>query len=171
MSAATPKVNVPLVQGSAATLRRQTIGAKVVWLAAFLTLVACTDAPCVVVHSAAGKEVNVRVEIANTNEMRQRGLMYRKQLADDAGMLFVFPSAQPQQFWMKNTPLPLDMIFIGADRRIVGIVENTKPFSTEGRGVGKPSKYVLEVNGGFSAKHGLRAGDRVDFHGIADSKN
>lgn len=108
----------------------------------------------------------MRVELANTPDTRTRGLMYRKHLDADAGMLFVFPQPAVQQFWMKNTPLPLDMIFIGADYKVVGIVENAKPFTTTGRGVGKQSQYVLEVNGGFAARHGIREGDRVDLLGI-----
>ena len=105
----------------------------------------------------------VTVEIAATPEARAHGLMYRRDLAADAGMLFIFPTASEQRFWMKNTPLPLDMIFIGANRRIIGIVADTRPFSTNSLGVGGLSQYVLEVNAGFSAKHGLAAGDLVDF--------
>ncbi len=120
------------------------------------------------VHTGTG-EHKVRVEIANTAVTRTRGLMYRNKLDQDAGMLFVFPREETLQFWMKNTPLPLDMIFIGSDFKVVGIVENAKPFSTTGRGVKEPSRYVLEVNGGYSAKHGLKPGDRVEFHNVPPS--
>ena len=94
--------------------------------------------------------------------------MYRTDLGGDAGMLFLFPQDEDLQFWMKNTPLPLDMIFIDASRTIVGIVADTRPFSTQARGVGKPSRYVLEVHAGFCATHGIASGDKVDFVRFAD---
>ena len=74
-------------------------------------------------------------------------------------MLFLFEESAPHGFWMKNTLIPLDMIFIGEDGRIVGIVESATPGSTALRDVGAPSRYVLEVNGGWSAARGVRPGD------------
>lgn len=130
------------------------------------TLAACAHGPRVVVHAARGP-VTVSVEIANTPATRERGLMYRNDLSADAGMLFLFPQDEDLQFWMKNTPLPLDMVFIDASHTVVGIVADTRPFSTQARGVGKPSRYVLEVHAGFCAKHGIVAGDRVDFLEVA----
>ncbi len=85
-------------------------------------------------------------------------------------MLFVFPSETPQQFWMKNTPLPLDMLFIGTDRQVVGIVADTRPFSTNPLGVAAPSQFVLEVNAGFCARHGIETGTRVDFVGVPSTE-
>ena len=117
----------------------------------------------------AERTVRVTIEVAATPDARAHGLMYRRDLGADAGMLFVFPSASEQRFRMKNTPLPLDMIFIGADRRIVGIVADTRPFSTTTLGVPGQSKYVLEVNAGFSAKHGLAAGDLVEFADVPET--
>lgn len=127
-----------------------------------MTLAACTRGPRVVVHTARGP-VAVSVEIVSTPDTRERGLMYRNDLGTNAGMLFLFPREEPQQFWMKNTPLPLDMIFISTSRSIVGIVADTRPFSTQGRGVPVPSQFVLEVHGGFCATHGIAAGDKVEF--------
>jgi uncharacterized membrane protein (UPF0127 family) len=127
-----------------------------------LFLAACTQTPHVVIHSASGP-VRVTVEIADTPDARARGLMYRRDLASDAGMVFIFPNEVEQRFWMKNTPLPLDMVFIGSDRRVVGIVGNTQPFSTQSLGVAAPSRYVLEVHGGFCAGHGIAVGDTVEF--------
>ena len=126
---------------------------------------ACAKEPRVVLHTARG-DVPVTVEVADTPERRNLGLMFRKDLPAEAGMLFVFDGSAPHTFWMKNTPLPLDMIFIGEDRRIVGIVKDTVPYTTTSRGVGKPSRYVLEVNAGFSARHGVQDGDRVTFDEI-----
>ena len=81
-------------------------------------------------------------------------------------MLFLFEKPAQLMFWMKNTLIPLDMIFIGADRRIVGIVENAEPQTTTGRRVEGPSQYVLEINGGFAAKLGVTAGGEVDFRDV-----
>lgn len=132
-----------------------------------LLTAACVQGPQVVIRSARGP-VTVKVEVADTPDARAHGLMYRRDLAADAGMLFVFPNESDQQFWMKNTPLPLDMIFIDTARTIVGVVADTKPFSTQARGVGKPSRYVLEVHAGFCAKHGIATGDKVDFVEVPD---
>jgi uncharacterized membrane protein (UPF0127 family) len=136
-------------------------------LLALVALAACTRGPRVVVHAARGP-VAVSVEIANTPTTRERGLMYRNNLGTDAGMLFLFPRDDKLQFWMKNTLLPLDMVFIDASRTVVGIVADARPFSTQGLGVGKPSRYVLEVHGGFCARHGITAGDKVDFVEVPD---
>lgn len=130
-----------------------------------LTESACAKEPRVVLHTARG-DVPVTVEIAATPERRSFGLMYRKDLAADAGMLFIFEHSEPLTFWMKNTPLPLDMIFIGEDRRVVGIVKDAVPYTTAPRGVGKPARYVLEVNAGFSTRHGVHDGDAVSFEGV-----
>jgi uncharacterized membrane protein (UPF0127 family) len=125
-------------------------------------LAACSQRPAVVIHTSR-ETVTVSVEIADTPDKRATGLMYRRDLAPDAGMLFLFPAASAQKFWMKNTVLPLDMIFIGVDHKIVGIVADAKPFTTNPLGVDEPSLYVLEVNAGFAAKHGLAVGDEVGF--------
>jgi uncharacterized protein len=125
-------------------------------------LAACSQPSAVVVHTRR-ETATVRVEIADTPDKRATGFMYRRELAADAGMLFLFPAPAPQKFWMKNTPLPLDMIFIGPARTIVGIVADTKPFSTNPVGPDEPSLYVLEVNAGFAAQHGLAVGDQVEF--------
>lgn len=129
---------------------------------------ACSRTPQLIVRSTRGP-VTIKVEIADTPDARAHGLMYRQDLAADAGMLFIFPTESEQRFWMKNTPLPLDMVFIGSDRRIVGIVPDTRPFTTNPLGVAALSQYVLEVHAGFCAKHGLSAGDAVEFVRIPNS--
>lgn len=129
---------------------------------ACLALAACAQRPEVLIHSARGP-VTVQVEVADTPDTRARGLMYRRDLAPEAGMLFIFPAETEQQFWMKNTPLPLDMVFIGKEFRIVGIVANTRPFTTNPLGVEALSQYVLEVHAGFCAGHGIAPGDQVEF--------
>ena len=120
-----------------------------------------------VVLRTSGGDVPVAVEIADTPERQSLGLMYRKELGADAGMLFVFPHAQHLTFWMKTTVLSLDMIFIGDDRRVLGIVKDAVPFTTTPREVAGESRYVLEVNAGFSDRHGVRPGDTVTFEGVA----
>jgi len=109
----------------------------------------------------------VALEIADTPATRNRGLMYRDTLPDGRGMLFVFQNDEEHEFWMKNTLIPLDMIFISADHRIVGIHANATPLSTASIGVGAPSRYVLEVPGGWAARHGIVPGDHVVLDGVA----
>jgi len=109
------------------------------------------------------RKVPFRVELAITSAEHERGLMFREHLDPDAGMLFISDSPRHQVFWMKNTLIQLDMIFIGADWRIAGIVENAAPQTLDSRDVGVASQYVLEINGGLSARYGLHAGQSVDF--------
>jgi len=121
----------------------------------------------VIVRPIGGAEVRVRVEFALTGETRSRGLMYRTRLDADAGMLFVFPPPpKPETFWMRNTLLPLDMIFIGGDLRVVGVVERTEPLTETPRRVAGDSQYVLEVNGGFAREHAIGPGARVEIVGL-----
>lgn len=118
---------------------------------------------------ADSRTVTVPVEVVATPESRALGLMYRRELGPDAGMLFVFPSTDVQSFWMKNTLLPLDMVFIDERRTIVGIVADARPLTTTPRSVGKPSRYVLEVNAGFCARQGIRAGQSVEFENVPEA--
>jgi uncharacterized protein len=126
---------------------------------------ACTREPAVVVRTARGP-VRSAVEVVADDASRTRGLMYRTQLADGHGMLFVFDEETDHSFWMKNTVIPLDMLFISADRRIVGIHQNATPLSLASISVGQPSKWVLEVPGGYTARAGIGTGDTIDFERI-----
>ena len=103
------------------------------------------------------------VEIADTPAARQKGLMFRKKLPEGQGMLFDFKREQDVAFWMKNTYIPLDMIFIRGNGRILRIARNTKPLSTALIPSGGPVRAVLEVIGGTAEKLGIEAGDRVAF--------
>jgi uncharacterized membrane protein (UPF0127 family) len=139
-------------------------------LLAFVLLAAvasCEAQPKVTIATQTGQSVIFQVEVADTAAKRTLGLQYRKELGSDRGMIFLFPAESHQSFWMKNTPLPLDMIFINSERKIVGIVEQTTPFSLDSRSVPAPSQFVLEINGGLAKRHGIRAGDSVKFEGIA----
>ena len=133
-----------------------------------LALLGCARGPCVSIDGADGKpRATVAVEVANTVSHREVGLMYRKHLDDNAGMIFVFPDAAPRNFWMHNTPIPLDMIFADAKGMVLGIVANAEPFSDKLLGVEGNAEYVLEVNGGFCAKNGIKPGDKLDFSGFS----
>ncbi|WFU21327.1 DUF192 domain-containing protein [Bradyrhizobium sp. CB1717] len=109
------------------------------------------------------------VEMATTEEEKQTGLMYRKELADGKGMLFDFNPEQEISMWMKNTYVSLDMIFIRADGRILRIAENTEPLSTKIISSRGPARAVLEVVAGTAQKYGIRPGDRVG-HPLFGSK-
>ena len=101
------------------------------------------------------------VELATNTADRATGLMYRKELPEGRGMLFDFHEEQPVQFWMHNTYISLDMIFIAADGRVVRVAENAKPMSDELIPSGRPVRAVLEVIAGTARKFGIAAGDRV----------
>ena len=101
------------------------------------------------------------VELATTEPEREKGLMFRKELPEGQGMLFDFHREQEVGFWMQNTYIPLDMIFIKADGRILRIAENAKPMSTDVIPSNGPVRFVLEVIAGTSRKMGIAAGDRV----------
>jgi uncharacterized membrane protein (UPF0127 family) len=138
-------------------------------IAAVLLVLAAACArggPVAVIHTGADT-VEVALEVARTPEAQERGLMYRTSLADGRGMLFTFPDDADHQFWMKNTVIPLDMIFIAHDGRIAGIHADATPLSTAAVGVGKPSRFVLEVPGGYARRRGIAAGDRVDLVGVS----
>jgi len=119
-----------------------------------------------VVVDTGERQVTFRVELARTEPEREKGLMYREHLAPDAGMLFLFERSSVQTFWMKNTLIPLDMIFIAPDHTIAGVVADAQPLTLTARSVNEPSQYVLEIGGGLASRLGIRAGARVDFHGI-----
>ena len=114
----------------------------------------------IVIDTAHGP-VSFTVEVAADEASRQKGLMYRTELAPDAGMLFDFEKPALETFWMKNTPLPLDMLFIRQDGTISTIVTNTVPYSEEPIPSSEPVRAVLEINGGRSAALGIGQGDRV----------
>ena len=135
-------------------------------IALIASVTACQAEPKVTITTKDGRTVSFVVEIADTPSKREMGLQYRRDLAADRGMIFLFPAESQQSFWMKNTPLPLDMIFINRERKIVGIIEQTVPFSLDPRSVTAPSQFVLEINGGLAKRHGIKAGDAVRFDGI-----
>jgi uncharacterized membrane protein (UPF0127 family) len=122
--------------------------------------------PRVVLRPAGHPAVTVPVEVARTHETRMRGLMNRRELAAASGMLFVFAQTEHQAFWMRNTFLPLDMIFIESNRRVLGVVRNATPMTDDSREVEGDSQYVLEVNAGFAARNHIDRGTVVEFVNI-----
>lgn len=120
----------------------------------------------VVVTGTDGVAHRFAVEVADSDAERQRGLMYRETLSDDAGMLFIFEAQRPLSFWMKNTWIPLDMVFIDEDLVVKGVVENAEPLTLSGRAIDAPTRHVLEVNGGLTRKLGIGAGAKVTFEGV-----
>jgi uncharacterized membrane protein (UPF0127 family) len=148
---------------------------RVLGAALGLALAACASAaapeaaravPRVVLETPEGARHVVTVELARTPREQEQGMMHRRELAEDAGMLFVFPASERRAFWMRNTLIPLDMIFIDDGGRVAGIVENAEPLTLTPRDPGVPARYVLEVRGGWAARHGVRPGARVRFENV-----
>lgn len=117
------------------------------------------DAEPVVIGTAKG-DVNISVEIADTSPEHSSGLMFRPPLPQARGMLFVMEYEEEQQFWMKNTPSPLDLIFAAKDGVVVSIKQG-EPLSEAGISSEKPAKFVLEVAKGEAARLGIQPGDRM----------
>lgn len=126
-------------------------------------LTACAQAPTVELRGQ-----RFVVEIADDDHERARGLMFRDRLPADHGMLFIFEQETPQAFWMKNTRIPLDILYFDADRVLVSWALDTPPCSTGDRcpsyPSARPAKYVLELNAGTARRLGLQLGDRIEFH-------
>ena len=113
--------------------------------------------------SSGAKVHRFTVEVARTPEEQQRGLMYRESLAPDRGMIFPYDPPRPVAFWMSNTLIPLDMIFVRADGTIANIAVNTTPLSLEPVPSAGAVVAVLEIAGGRSSELNIKAGDRVDW--------
>ena len=110
---------------------------------------------------------NFSVEVATTNQERSLGLMFRRALPENSGMLFLYDQAQPASMWMKNTIIPLDMIFIAAGGKVHRIVSFIEPFSTEAISSEGEVVGVLELNAGQADRIGLKLGDKVLYPGLA----
>jgi len=103
----------------------------------------------------------IEIEIADDNDQRTTGLMFRNKMAEDQGMLFIFPSETLQSFWMKNTILSLDILFVNSKMEIVKIHKNTTPYSEQSYPSLKPAQYVVEVIAGYCERHGIEGGDKI----------
>jgi uncharacterized membrane protein (UPF0127 family) len=119
------------------------------------------DKEPLLIQTAAGKMLHFTVEVAATGDQRARGLMFRKSMADDAGMIFDFGQTRRVAMWMENTILPLDMLFADDTGTIRHIKENAKPYSRDIIDSMSPVKYVVELNAGIVTKFGIKPGDRI----------
>ncbi|GAA4108158.1 hypothetical protein GCM10022393_03970 [Aquimarina addita] len=107
--------------------------------------------------------VNLEIEIADNDYERQTGLMYRTDMKEKQGMLFICEAYEPQSFYMKNTLLPLDIIYIDEGFKIVSFQKNAKPLDESSLPSGKPAKYVLEINAGLADQWKLSVGDSISY--------
>jgi uncharacterized membrane protein (UPF0127 family) len=110
---------------------------------------------------AGGKTHRFRVEVAASDEAQERGLMFRTTMGADEGMIFPKEPAQQRAFWMRNTVIPLDMIFVGPDHKIVNVIANAEPYTLDSRPSAGPVIAVLELNGGRAAELGIGPGAEV----------
>jgi len=126
-----------------------------------LPVSACSQEDHAVLHTAKG-DYNFTIEIADTDQTRAKGLMFRQELAPDAGMLFDFHEERPVAFWMRNTFIPLDMIFIAADGTVRNVHVNARPQDPTSIPSEGPVQFVLEIPGGRSVELGVKPGDRLE---------
>jgi uncharacterized membrane protein (UPF0127 family) len=150
------------------------------WLA-LLAAVACTQVQAEGVRAAASSPlrhdalveiqavtgeapIRLAVELADDAAEQARGLMHRRLTGDGEGMLFVFPTAAPRAFWMRNTPGSLDLLFLDQDLRLVALIPNAEPMSDRILRADVPAQYVLEVPGGFAGRHALGLGAQVQIN-------
>ena len=119
--------------------------------------------------TAADTLITIEIEIADNDQKRARGLMFRKSLPEKAGMLFIHETEEIVSFWMKNTYIPLDMIFVNANKEIVTIHSNTTPLKEWSYASTKPALYVVEVNAGFCHRYKIKEGDKMEFK-VASTK-
>ena len=138
-------------------------------LASAMALSASFESEDLTIRTRAGKEHRFTVELAVAANQRQQGLMNRDEMAADRGMLFDFGETRRVYMWMKNTYLPLDMLFIGPDGRIVLVKADTMPLSEEIIDSRDPVRFVLELNAGTAQKLGIAAGDMIESGQIAAS--
>jgi len=113
-------------------------------------------------------KTKINIEIANSDFDRQLGLMFRRHMENNDGMLFIFPNEEMQAFWMRNTFIPLDMIFVNAAKKIVTIHRNTQTLSDQSYPSAAPALYVIEVNAGFCSLHNINEGDRINYLQLAE---
>jgi uncharacterized membrane protein (UPF0127 family) len=152
------------VQGFAPALRHA--GAILAIAAIALPAAALADDSRLVLHSATGDH-EFHVQVVDTPEGRAQGLMFVTELADDAGMLFDFKDEREVSFWMRNTFIPLDMVFVGADGVVKTIHVNARPHDVTSIPSEVPVQFVLEIPGGRSVELGLKPGDTMEHDRVA----
>ena len=114
--------------------------------------------------SADGSELaSFDLEVAKSESERELGLMYRSKLLEDEGMIFVYPSEEPRSFWMKNTLIPLDILFLSKDFKVIAIAQDATPLTLNARtSDGKGAQYVVEIQGGLANKRAIRIGSILE---------
>jgi uncharacterized protein len=122
----------------------------------------------IAITGSTGERSEVEVEIADDQAEQRRGLMERTELAEDAGMLFVFDREEPRSFWMRNTLIPLSIAYIASDGRIVDI-QDMQPLDETSHPSAAPAQYALEVNQGFFAERGIEVGNEVEIPDLRSS--
>jgi uncharacterized protein len=105
----------------------------------------------------------IRMEVADDEPQRVKGMMYRKSIPNDTGMLFIFPETELRSFWMKNTYVPLDILFVAEDKTIINIHKNTPTLTEQNFPSTAPAKYVVEVAGGYTSAYGIEPGHKIEF--------
>jgi hypothetical protein len=112
----------------------------------------------------------IEIEIADDDRQREQGLMWRRNMAESRGMVFIFPQESEQRFWMRNTYIPLDIIYVNSKMEIVSIQKNCKTLNDGGLPSNAPAQYVVEVIGGFCDKHNIKAGTKILFKDLMNNK-
>ncbi len=144
----------------APTVFLQTVSRIIIALSLLLFIAACSGEEKVILHTSNG-EVAFAIDLANTPASRAKGLMFVQDLPDDKGMLFDFGEEREVSFWMRNTFIPLDMIFVAADGTIKNIHANARPHDQTGIPSKFPVRFVFEIAGGRAAEIGLEVGDKM----------
>jgi len=116
-----------------------------------------------IIDSIGAIKKEIQIEIADNDFEQQTGLMYRKQMDTNNGMLFIFDEIKVRSFYMKNTYIPLDIIYIDTDNSIINIAKNTEPLNETSLFSNSPAKYVLEINAGLSDVWDLKTGDKINY--------
>ena len=137
------------------------------YLLLLLLIVACMPSKEHSTCTATIGNTTWKMEVAKTDEERQRGLMYRAFMPEEEGMIFVFDKPLEVTMWMKNTQIPLDMVFIGGDRRVFGFHENAQPSSENVIRTGGKTQYLLELNAGQIKSANIKKTDEIIFSGCA----
>lgn len=148
-----------------AILRRA--GVRLLAVLGIFMLLACSPSESQVILHTADGPVSFKAEVVDTQELRSKGLMFRQELAPNAGMLFDFQEERKVAFWMRNTFIPLDMIFVRADGIIANIHVNARPQDPTSIPSDGPVRFVFEIPGGRTVEIGLKAGDRLEHPRIA----
>ena len=137
---------------------------KIIFIFVFLVfLTSCTKYQTIFIDTGGEEEIKIKAELADTQEKKERGLMFRESLKENSGMFFPFDADATYNFWMKNTLIPLDIIFISKDFKIVEIIhaEPCEEEPCESYKTSQYSRYVLEVNGGFTTRNNIAVGNKI----------